>query len=229
MPNDIVFVLKDKLDTEELRYSLRSIEKNFPHRYVWFVGGQPEGFKPDRALPHKQSGSDKWAMIRSSMLKIVEEPELSEEFFWFNDDFFIMKPVKGKFVNFADNGLADLVEQQRKHNPWLSPYARTVEKARRELEALGCTQINFEVHMPMLFKKKLVSETIRQCSSPQMRSVYGNITGCEWIQHKDVKVYDLDQVPEDPDYLSTNDKTFTEGAVGKHIRGVFSEPSRFEV
>ena len=57
MPNDIVFVLKDKLDTEELRYSLRSIEKNFPHRYVWFVGGQPEGFKPDRALPHKQSGS----------------------------------------------------------------------------------------------------------------------------------------------------------------------------
>ena len=64
--NDIVFVLKDHLDTDELRYSLRSIEKNFPHRYVWFVGGQPEGFKPDRALRHKQPPElNKWNMIKS--------------------------------------------------------------------------------------------------------------------------------------------------------------------
>ena len=230
MPHDIVFVLKDQLDTEELRYSLRSIEKNFPHRFVWFVGGQPEGFKPDRALRHKQPPElNKWNRIKSSMLKVVEEPELSEEFYWFNDDFFIMKPVKGRFINDADKSLTELIEQQRKQNKWLSPYARTLVKAREELKTLGKPEANFEVHMPMLFEKAKVTEAIMTCSSPQMRSIYGNVTGCKWIQHDDVKVYDLEKVPEDPDYLSTNDKTFTEGAVGRYIREVFNKPSRFEV
>lgn len=229
MPNDIVFVLKQQLDTEELRYSLRSIEKNFPHRYVWFVGGQPKGFKPDRALPHQQAGALKWDMIKSSMLKVIEEPELTDEFFWFNDDFFIMKKVKGKFVNFADKSLTELIEQQRKQNPWLNPYARTVYKAREELKSLGYGEVNFEVHMPMLFKKDEVGAAIQKCSSPQMRSVYGNVTGCKWIQHDDVKVYDIETVPEDPDYLSTNDKTFTNGKVGEYIRSCFPKPSRFEV
>lgn len=229
MPNDIVFVLKAQLATEELRYSLRSIEKNFPHRYVWFVGGQPEGFKPDRSLLHIQYGASKWDMIKSSMLKVVEEPELSDEFYWFNDDFFIMKPVKGKFINYADKSLTELIEQQRKQNKWLNPYARTVYKAREELKSLGKTEVNFEVHMPMLFEKSKVTKAIMTCSSPQMRSIYGNVTGCKWRQHDDVKVYDLEKVPDDPDYLSTNDRTFTEGEVGKYIRGVFDKPSRFEV
>lgn len=227
--NDIVFVLKDHLDTDELRYSLRSIEKNFPHRYVWFVGTKPEGFEPDRMLRHKQTGELKWDKIKSSMLKIVEEPELSDEFFWFNDDFFVMKPFKGKFINYADKSLTELIEQQRKQNPWLNIYARTVYKAREELKSLHKPEVNFEVHMPMLFEKAKVTEAIMTCSSPQMRSIYGNVTGCKWRQHDDVKVYDMDEVPEDPDFLSTNDKTFTEGAVGRYIREVFDKPSRFEV
>ena len=81
MPRDIVYILKETLDTDELRYSLRSVEANFPHRFVWFVGGQPAGFKPDRALPHQQTGANKWEQIRSSMLRVAREPELSEEFF----------------------------------------------------------------------------------------------------------------------------------------------------
>ena len=227
--NDIVFVLKDHLDTDELRYSLRSIEKNFPHRYVWFVGTKPEGFEPDKMLSHKQAGELKWDKIKSSMLKIVEEPELSDEFFWFNDDFFVMKPFKGKFINYADKSLTELIEQQRKQNPWLNIYARTVYKAREELKSLHKPEVNFEVHMPMLFEKAKVTAAIMTCSSPQMRSIYGNVTGCKWRQHNDVKVYDLDEVPDDPDYLSTNDKTFTNGKVGAYIRAAFPEPSRFEV
>lgn len=230
MPHDIVFVLKEQLDTDELRYALRSIEKNFPHRFVWFVGGQPEGFQPDRMLRHRQPPElNKWNRIKSSMLKVVEEPELSEEFFWFNDDFFVMKPFKGKFVNYADKSLTELIEQQRKSHKWLGPYARTLLKAREELKALKKPEVNFEVHMPMLFEKSKVAKAIMTCSSPQMRSIYGNVTGCKWKQHDDVKVYDLDEVPDDPDFLSTNDKTFTDGVVGAYIRAAFPTPSRFEV
>lgn len=225
---DIVYILKEKQDTEELIFSLRSVEKNFPHRYVWFVGGQPEGLKPDRALPHVQSGADKWERIRSSMLKVITEPELSDEFFLFNDDFFVMKPIKGKFVNFADKTLSWRIEDLRNVHPWLNPYGRTVYKAREELKIQGFPENNFEVHLPMLFEKAKVN-SILKCSSPQMRSIYGNVNRIPFIQKDDVKVYDYDTIPEDADYISTNDDTFTKGKVGEYIRQSFPDPSRFEV
>lgn len=225
---DIVYILKPELDSEELIYSLRSVEKNFPHRKVWFVGGNPKGLTPDVSLPHRQEGEDKWSLIRSSMLKVVDCEELTEKFFLFNDDFFVMKPFKGTFVNYVDGSLTERIEELRELNPWLNPYGRTLLKAREELKSLGYPEKNFDVHLPMLFTKALVKEAIKQCSSPQMRSVYGNITNEPYTEHKDVKVYDLNTVPEDADFLSTNDKTFTKGKVGEYIRGVFSSPSRFE-
>ena len=228
MPNDIIYILKEELDTEELRYSLRSVEKNFPHRFVWFVGGQPKGFHPDRAIQHKQVGSTKWDMIKSSMWKAVENEELSDEFFLFNDDFFIMKPVKGEWKNFVDMTLSERIEELKLENPWLNIYGRTLFKAEQELISLGAPTMNYDVHLPMLFNKANVAEAIKQCSSPQMRSVYGNLTRSPFIIHPDVKVYDLETVPEDPDFLSTNDKTFNEGKVGGYIRDQFPKPCKYE-
>lgn len=228
MPHDIVYILKDTLDTNELRYSLRSVETNFPHRFVWFVGGQPQGFKPDRAVPHKQEGANKWELIRSSMLRVAQERDLTEDFFLFNDDFFVMKPPTGKFVNFTDKSLAWRIGELKQTYMILNHYGRTLEKAKEELKIIGKPTDNYEVHLPMLFNKALVP-TVLKCSSPQMRSIYGNINEVEHIQHDDVKVYDLDTVPEDPDYLSTNDRTFTQGKVGEYIRQTFPNPSRFEV
>ena len=49
-----------------------------------------------------------------------------------------------------------------------------------------------------------------------------------YTQHKDVKVFDMDYVPIDPDDLSTNDNTFKQGKVGEYIRAQFPKPSRFE-
>lgn len=226
--NDIIYILKPEMDTEELKYSLRSVEANFPHKRVWFVGGQPKGLKPDVALPHKQSGANKWEMIRSSMLKAATDPELTDEFFLFNDDFFIMKPFKGKFVNYAEKTLTWRIEDLQKQFPWLNNYGRTLVKAREELKCLGCTEVNFEVHTPMLFQKALVP-TVLKCSSPQMRSVYGNVNGIQYKDIKDVKIYDMETVPTDAAFISTNDETFQRGKVGAYIRECFPNPSRFEV
>ena len=226
--NDIVYILKDEMDTDELRYSLRSVAKNFPHRYVWFVGGQPKGFKPDRFIKHKQEGSLKWELIRSSMYKAVENEELSDEFFLFNDDFFIMKQVRGEWTNFVDMTIAERIAELRKEFEWLRPYGRTLYKAEQELISLGAPTMNFEVHLPMLFEKSKVIEALKQCSSPQMRSVYGNITRSPFVIHPDVKVYDNETVPKDPDFLSTNDKVFTNGKVGEYIRAKFPKPCKYE-
>lgn len=225
---DIVYVLKADIDPEELRYSLRSVEENFPCRKVWFVGGQPKGFEPDGAIRHKQVGGTKWDLIKSSLRKVLDEDGITEDFYWFNDDFFVMKPFKGKFVNYADNTLTWRIEELKQENSWLNPYARTLVKAREELKSLDRGEVNFEVHLPMLLNKDKVRASFYVCSSPQFRSVYGNYNRIPFVEHKDVKVYDFETVPQDADFLSTNDKTFQEGEVGKYIKGVFSNPSRWE-
>ena len=229
MNRDIVYILKDDIAAEELRYSLRSVEQNFPHRFVWFVGGQPEGLKPDRLLRHTQFGANKWLKIKSSMLEVVKQEELSDEFFLFNDDFFVTKPFEKEFVNFTDRTLTDRIEDFRRENPHLNRYAMSLVQTEEELKAQGHGTLNFEVHLPMLFEKKKVTDVLIKCYSPQMRSIYGNITDCAYEDRRDVKVNRLDEVPKDADFISTNDKTFTQGNVGQYIRDLFKEPSRFEV
>lgn len=227
MNRDIVYILKDAEGTDELRYSLRSIEQNFPHRLVWFVAGCPKGYKPDRFLKHVQIGATKWERIRYSMLEVIKQPELSDEFYLFNDDFYVMKPFEGEFINYVDRTLADRVNDFRLENN-MNRYAYTLLTAHTELTSQGYSAMNFDVHMPMLFEKAKIEEAITKCSSPQMRSIYGNVTGCEYIQHRDVKVHSTDDVPTDAGFLSTSNKSFIYGQIGAYLRRTFDKRSKYE-
>lgn len=229
MPNDLIYILKADIDTEELKYSLRSVEKNFPINRVWFVGGQPEGLEPDIRIPHVQVGNSKWEMIRSSMWKAVNDERLSEDFFLFNDDFFVMEPVDtDSFRNFVDGTLERRIDELHSESG-MNPYTRTLFKLEQELKTMHEPTMNFDVHLPMLLNKEQVRSTLYKCSSPQMRSTIGNINRLPFVIHPDVKVYDLESVPVNETYLSTNDDTFKKGNVGKYIRETFTTKSRFEV
>ena len=229
MPNDLIYILKADIDTEELKYSLRSVEQNFPINRVWFVGGQPEGLEPDIRLKHDQVGNSKWEMIRSSMWKAVSDERLSEDFFLFNDDFFVMEPVDtDSFRNFVDGTLERRIDELHSESG-MNPYTRTLFKLEQELKTMHEPTMNFDVHLPMLLNKEQVRSTLYKCSSPQMRSAIGNINRLPFVIHPDVKVYDLESVPVNETYLSTNDDTFKKGNVGKYIRETFTTKSRFEV
>lgn len=229
MPNDLIYILKADIETEELKFSLRSVEKNFPINRVWFVGGQPEGLEPDIRIPHVQVGNSKWEMIRSSMWKAVNDERLSEDFFLFNDDFFVMEPVDtDSFRNFVDGTLGRRIDELHSESG-MNAYTRTLFKLEQELKTMHEPTMNFDVHLPMLLNKEQVRSTLYKCSSPQMRSVIGNINRLPFVIHPDVKVYDLESVPVNETYLSTNDDTFRKGNVGKYIRETFTTKSRFEV
>ena len=229
MKRDVVYILKRELDTEELKYSLRSVEKNFPINRVWFVGGQPKGFQNVVRLQHEQIGNCKWELIRSSMWKAVNAEDLTEEFFLFNDDFFVMKPVDtDSFINFVDGTLSRRIDELHTEHG-MNPYCRTLFKLEQELRTMHEPTMNFDVHLPMLLNKEQVKATLYKCSSPQMRSAIGNLNRLPFVIHPDVKVYDLESVPTDETYLSTNDDTFNKGKVGKYIRETFATKSRFEV
>ena len=229
MKRDVVYILKRELDTDELKYSLRSVEKNFPINRVWFIGGQPKGFQNIVRLQHEQIGNCKWELIRSSMWKAINAEDLTEEFFLFNDDFFVMKPVDtDSFINFVDGTLSRRIDELHTEHG-MNPYCRTLFKLEQELRTMHEPTMNFDVHLPMLLNKEQVKATLYKCSSPQMRSAIGNLNRLPFVIHPDVKVYDLESVPVNETHLSTNDDTFSKGKVGKYIRETFATKSRFEV
>ena len=230
---DVVYILRNDIDgkTDELTYSLRSVAENFPVRFVWFVGGFPDGFMPDKAIIHDQTGGNKWERARSSLIKACECKEITDEFFLFNDDFFVLKEPKGEFINFVNGTLgkrvADIIINNRGGT---SAYTRGLDDLAKRLRRMQKDTLSFAVHMPILIEKKKMLELLKSKNEHHaFRSLYGNYYEIPYIYHKDVKIHGMEQVPgDDWDYLSTTEQSFAFGKVGEWIRKRFPNPCKYE-
>ena len=91
---DIVIPLRRALLNEELRYTLRSIEKNMPGHKIWFSGYRPKFFSGKlNVVENATLEGNKYQKSHSNQMAACKHPEVSETFLLFNDDFFVMKPV----------------------------------------------------------------------------------------------------------------------------------------
>ena len=226
---DIVYVLKDGIEPSELIYSLRSVERNFPHRHVWFVGGHPDGLYPDGCLYHVQEGYSKFERAHSSLRKIIECKDISEKFFLFNDDFFVLKPIDTEhFLNLTNGTLEHRIKTMTELQGQ-NGYNLGLEDMRRELISKGYDTMSYSVHIPILFDKAILQKVLDEFETPMFRSVYGNVSGLPYAYHKDCKISSREKIPERGwDYLSTTETAFNTGKVGEWIRAQFPRPSRFE-
>lgn len=229
--HDIVYILKAEPDTESLRYSLRSVEKNWKPGRVWFVGGEPEGLTPDRSIYHTQEGGTKWERVCSSLLRICQAEEISQDFWLFNDDFFIMKSQRrGSFLPMTNGTIWAHIKTIEDRRGGASLYTQALREAGRQLKAAGFDRLNYALHVPMLINKEKGLETLRRFPRvPMFRSLYGNQHRVGGILVQDCKIIDPEEEPaRDAAFLSTNDISFIEGAAGEYIRARFPAPSRFE-
>ena len=223
---DIVYFVKDTPTNEELRYSVRSLA-NFPHGKVWFYGGCPDGLKPDRHVYVKQDQPTKWANIFKMYKMVCNNEEISEDFWLFNDDFFIMKKVK-KGPNYYEGDLYKRVVTLEDAHGGITPYSQQLRYTLQELEGMGCETKNYALHVPMLMNREKGKELCNIISGPMIRCVYGNYFKIGGENHRDVKIDRLDRVAKDTEYLSTNDKSF-KGMVGDQIRATFPNKCKYEL
>ena len=227
--HDIVYVLKDDPPSEELRYSLRSVCKNFPYRKIWFFGGKPDGINPDEYVPMKQKGVEVYERSTSSIIQACKTPDVTDDFWLFNDDFFVMKPVEDLPPIF-DRTLQKRIEQIRTNNGGgTSLYSIRLEQTKALLEADGKKTFNYAVHIPMLINKKKALEVFSHYPRSRMfRSLYGNYWNIGGRQMKDVKVNKKDDIPSKTSpFLSTNGVSFN-GETGAYIRKMFLDKCRYE-
>ena len=225
---DVVYILRNDIEGEELRYSLRSL-KNLPHDKVWFFGGEPEGLKPDKQVSFEQHGISTWEKVCWTIEQVCKNPEVSDDFYLFNDDFFVMKPVE-ELPYFYDGTLLRRIQDIKKKTVCIgSLYCTELEKARELLISEHKKTYNYAVHVPMVINKEKALEVLGFRWITMFRSIYGNYWNVKGQQLKDVKITDDTTPDKTATFLSTNDNSFANKAVGRYIRSAFPEKSEYEI
>lgn len=226
---DVVYVLKNGIRSDEIRYSVRSVVKNFPYKRIWFVGGKPEGIEPDRFIEYQQLGGSKWERSTDTVRLISETEDITEDYWLFNDDFFVVK----KLSQFTPKILGTLERRVQKiyekHN-LQTAYSRKLQETRQILKRNKLDTLDYAVHCPILINKEKALKTIKKFNGyPMFRSLYGNYHRIGGEITEDYKVFGLDEIPRDNvPIVSTTDKSFRDGLVGRYIRDMFNEPSKYE-
>lgn len=173
---DIVYPYRDDgNDGRELRYSLRTVAKNVPHRNVVIIGQVPTRLntKEVKFIPYDDDPVLKYENVRWKIFNIFHNKDISEDFIWMNDDMLIIKPID-KIPPYSWWTLqfhADKIEKRSGH----SSYWYILNKTNKLFDG---EWFSYEVHVPFIFNKdKLVSlfdmygEELKGCA---LRSVYGN-------------------------------------------------------
>lgn len=187
MSYDIVIPLKKSEMNEDLRFTLRALEKyGGDFGQVWIVGHCPKWLTGVRYV-HTEQTADKWTNTLRNRLRICQEHELSDDFVLFNDDFILTRPVEDWLVatNFHRGYLADYALELQASGVSMTRWRRGFAFNDRVLKHLGVKHpLNYEYHGPMLFNKHRfpkIYETraLEVFSEPNElffhRSIYGNL------------------------------------------------------
>lgn len=233
--HDIVIPLRRAIVNEELRYTLRAICKNFPHRTVWLSGYYPswvtEAGRIDVTVP--QAG--KYVKAANNILTACRDPRVSEEFYLFNDDFYPVKSIE----NFEDMHRGPLIDRIKTFkNSGIKPgYAKGLERTYNILRRMGFDNpMDYTLHVPMFVSKKrwLEAWKAQLKHNPDrrmvsMRTFYGNYYQIGGKQMKDVKLIGLKQKPTgEEEFLSSNIDSFNQGLIGEYLRHQFKDPCKYE-
>lgn len=231
---DVVYFLKDAATNEELRYSLRSVEENWEYNRVVFYGGCPRGISPDLHIKASQTKRSKWERVRDMMIAACKNEDLTDSFWLFNDDFFIMQKIEENMPPQYNGTLeAQIKRVEARHGGERTCYTARLRHLLGTLKGAKKGTINYSVHKPMLINRKKMLQVLEEFpDEPMQRALYGNYWEVGGINHSDMKVmlknYSIDKISKWP-FLSTSDESFTEGNVGEYIRNRFKTKSRFEV
>lgn len=224
---DIVYFVKDGLNNEELRYSLRSVCKNLKFDRVWIFGGCPRDIVPDVRIRVEQTGKTKWDKVRNMFRMAAENKELSDDFILFNDDFFVMQyteEIKTLYHCTFDERIAQLPKGEYRDN-----LQTTCDFLKESID----TPLSYELHVPFVFNKQKLLELIDKYPDLRStRSLYGNLYNIGGEKSDDVKAFNdrpnFDY--QNTRFLSTDDGVVNiNNNVWRYIKRNFSSKCKYEI
>ena len=140
----------------ELRFSLRSVERFFPnHGKIYIAGKIPQPitnvtFVNAEDKFHDTFFIDAQKNTNLKLQKAIEIPELSEEFVLFNDDFFLLQPLKDD----TQPHMGYMIEVEKQHAAKKGTFYTAWRQTRLLITKQCRTKpLNFELHAPMVLTK----------------------------------------------------------------------------
>lgn len=227
---DLVYICRNG-DNEELRYSIRSIEKNFPGQRIIVAGYKPSWYCGE-FIEVRDIGS-KFSNIFNVMKYVAAHKDISSNFIFMNDDFFLLKPIT-RMPKLNGGSLLDKLNRYKELSGPVGTYVMLISKTYNRLVKSGIANpVDYDIHVPMHFNKKKLLSIVDGKTLP--RSMYGNIFQVPGKEISDVKRYNHRsklsvRSPQSIDnllFISTDDKSFQELRV-ELLEEMFPEPSKYE-
>lgn len=181
-PVDLVYVLGSgsQWNNNELRISLRSVERNLKNFGKIFVVGEDPGFLSSNVIyiyyPDEISTRNADGNMARKIIRACADPRLSDNFLFMNDDFIINKEIDAAEIPWMHKG--DMKDRPPKF--WKSQFYRY--RLRRTFDVLSernLPTLQYDYHAPMLMNKKKFPQVMAKFDYAAdigytFRSLYGN-------------------------------------------------------
>lgn len=234
---DAVWIVRPGSDNEELRYSLRSVAANLPHRQAVIAGHAP-AWTSTGQIRTLQVGS-KHTNALLNLRAVLDREDLTDRVILLNDDMYVMERLDALPV--LHRGPLQAAADQRLYG---TATAQAYKDTLTVLDGLGHPDpYCYDLHTPFIADRTQLADTLAaildvthhgdwdtdRTAQVLWKTVHANLHRYAGTYSPDVKVTDLHAVdPWPAPLLSTLDLSFTYGAVGAHIRDTFPTPCRYE-
>lgn len=143
---------------DELKYSLRSLEKNYQGNYKVVIVGEMPTFINDKVLfidvPH--TGKSPREDVATKRICVDTHKHIPEEYYWMNDDIYFVNPVTREDLGIP-TVICDLDEGMSKYDKQ-TPWGKDMHKTYEYLCDNGYPTLNYATHVPHKIRKSIAAE-----------------------------------------------------------------------
>lgn len=230
---DVVYVLGNgsRWKNNELKYSLRSIEKYLKFGKVFIVGEKPDWIKDIIHIPATDPHrANKERNIYEKILLACNDDRISNNFFFFNDDHFLLKKV---------DRLEAHHREPLEEFTWgrYTMYKHSANNTISHLKRRSLSTFNYDIHCPIVYNKekfKAMDYNWNVRYGYLIKSLYGNTHQLQGRIMEDCKIqttltiHQLKDRVKDRWVFSIGDGAICKDLV-KFMDELYPEKSRFEI
>ncbi len=233
---DLVYILGtgSRWHDNEIRYSIRSVEKYLPeHGKIFVVGEYPEWMSGAIHIEAKDSETNKLLNARNKYIAAASDPRVSKDFVLMNDDFFMTDEIT-EWKTYSRGKLKDMIKKHPTQNGY---YFRSLQDTQKRLDGMGISDpIDYEVHCPMIFNKEKLLSVIGMIGKDKaysIRTCYGNLMNIEAKKVIDFKAGTIAefayQTVRSNKYLSINDGLVADENFRNWVERKYPKMSIYEI
>ena len=213
-------------DNNELRYSLRSLEKNFTSPFdVAIIGHKPSWLVNALHIPFTETPGNN--AITNTGKKLLEAlPSMPESFAWMSDDIYTLKPRTDIPTHHGGPMKVRIDKLLRKGHSPLGMYLRAFMETYHTLLQEGIRNpLRYDCHTPFILERDKVKDLAGKfdIGLHRFKTLYGNMFNVGGTKIRDVK----GPGPRgDEEFFSS--RSDVPIATQRYLKGLFPNPSRFE-